>query len=167
MEKPPVEFIQAEHFRPGSIARIRRVVIHVNDGGLVARATANYFAGPRDGRGVSAHYVVGREGEIFQCVRDADIAIHAHDANADSIGIEHTAHVRPRVPPTDACYRASAQLVRWLSQQYGIPLDAVHVIGHAAADPKTTHTDCPNGAGWDWPRYFQLLTGRTMPRLVS
>jgi hypothetical protein len=59
--------------------------------------------------------------------------------------------------PTEAQYRASARLVAWLLRQYGIPCDREHVLGHAEADTKTTHTSCPN-AVWDWEAYMTMLS---------
>src|SRR5205823_9460425 len=42
-----------------------------------------------DSRKVSAHYVIDRNGDIYQMVDDADCANHCMGANAGSIGIEH------------------------------------------------------------------------------
>jgi N-acetyl-anhydromuramyl-L-alanine amidase AmpD len=38
---------------------------------------------------LSAHYVIDRNGDIYQMVNDADCANHCMGANAGSIGIEH------------------------------------------------------------------------------
>ena len=74
--------------------------------------TIAWFQDPR--AQVSAHYIIGREGEIYQMVRDSDKAWHAKDANANSIGIEHSAAAgnsmtRPRrFRPSPWCAGCSA-----------------------------------------------------------
>ena len=102
---------------------------------------------------VSAHYIVGQSGDIVQCVHDNDIAWHASAVNGDSLGIEHCASNVYHNPPVQAQYEASARLVCWLCNQYGIPLDRDHIVGHAEASPQDNH-DCPSAA-WDWDTYMQ------------
>jgi N-acetyl-anhydromuramyl-L-alanine amidase AmpD len=144
---------------------IRRIVIHITDGNANINSTIGWFQNPNqtDGKGktirASAHYVVGQDGEVVQMVHHNDIAYHATSANNDSIGIEHVARVARKIPgmdPTPIQYENSAALVRWLCEQYNIPMDRTHIIGHAQA-AKTTHQDCPN-AVWDWKYYMRLVT---------
>jgi N-acetyl-anhydromuramyl-L-alanine amidase AmpD len=132
---------------------ISRIVVHITDGGARIGGTIAWFQNP-DAR-VSAHYVIGQDGEIVQMVRHDDVAWHAGGANRDSIGIEHVANTRG-LAPTTAQYAASARLVSWLCNRYGIPVDRTHVLGHAEADPRTTHTGCPN-AVWDWEAYMNMV----------
>jgi N-acetyl-anhydromuramyl-L-alanine amidase AmpD len=166
-DMPDIEdFIPARYFRKGRTSPIRRIVLHIADGAGSARGTAEYFRDAPDNRPASAHYVVGRDGEIFQCVRDEDTAYHAHAANADSIGIENEARTPgekefgaddPGLPFTAANYRSLAQLVRALAAKYGIPLDREHIVGHSEVDADTTHSDCPQGQ-LDWPTFWAYLT---------
>ena len=140
---------------------INRVVIHITDGGTRINGTIGWFQNPNqlNRRGepihVSAHYVVGQDGEVVQMVPNNDVAWHANSANGDSIGIEHVANTRGLMP-SDAQYCASAALARWLCDTYNLPLDRVHVLGHSEADTRTTHSDCPN-AVWDWDHYMDLV----------
>src|SRR6202035_4385763 len=53
-------------------------------------------------------------------------------------------------------YWKSAELVVWLGQQLGIPMDKWYIWGHAEIDPTTTHKDCPKRA-LDWNTYFQAI----------
>lgn len=160
-------FIPARYFtRPARPRQINRIVIHITAGGSNINGTIRWFQDPASR--VSAHYIVGQDGEVVQMVRDGDIAWHAGSANHDSIGIEHVARPRgtlrrndPGLFPTQAQYCSSADLVRWLCRTYNIPLDRVHILGHSEADPHTTHTGCPN-AVWDWNRYMNLVTA-TVP----
>ncbi len=145
------------------------IVIHITDGGSNINGTVDWFSNPASG--VSAHYIVGQNGEVVQMVLNNDIAYHAHSANRWSIGIEHVARTPGTfkksdrgLAPTDAQYCSSAALVRWLCEKYAIPLDRAHILGHSEADPKTTHTGCPNSV-WDWSYYMSLVTsGECFPR---
>jgi N-acetyl-anhydromuramyl-L-alanine amidase AmpD len=169
------EYPQASRFEPANSANFRavsgtrtinRIVIHITDGQEKLNGTVSWFKDPS--ARVSAHYVVGRDGEVVQMVKHNDIAWHASSANGDSIGIEHVArsphewdkklgHPDPGMMPTDQQYCSSAALVNWLCGQFNLPIDRDHVMGHSEADPKTTHTDCPN-AVWDWDYYMGLVT---------
>ncbi|MFM0631241.1 N-acetylmuramoyl-L-alanine amidase [Paraburkholderia xenovorans] len=151
---------------------ISRIVIHVTDAPSTS-STVNTFTHP--GARVSSHYLVGQDGEVIQFVQENDIAFHAHGANGDSIGIEHVAIQRAgatykrsdgsslhfnHLPPTDAQYCASAALVTYLCDKYGLTPDRLHILGHAEVDPSTDHKACPSGADWDWDHYIRLVAGR-------
>ncbi len=160
----------ARNFRAGRRrgAVIDRIVIHITAGGPRINGTIAWFqdgerrdpetgvqAGPS-----SAHYIVGRDGEVVQMVRNADTAYHASSANSRSIGIEHNANKpyrlnRRDLPPTMEQYQASAHLVAWLAAQYSIPLDRTHIVGHIEATPSDNH-DCPSSY-WDWDTYMQCV----------
>jgi hypothetical protein len=173
---PAPEYPLAARFEPaaeGNFRRwtaaeprqVRRIVIHITDGGRLIEGTISHFRNPASR--VSAHYVVGQDGQVVQMVRHNDVAYHASSANGDSIGIEHVARAprtfRPDDPglqPTVAEYASSAALVRWLVDRYGVPLDRAHVLGHAEADPQTTHRGCPDAA-WSWATYWDLLAPPT------
>ncbi|MFZ5797123.1 MAG: hypothetical protein C4563_08540 [Desulfobulbus sp.] len=144
----------SENFRRVASKRaINRIVIHITDGRANINGPISWFQNPK--ARVSAHYVIGQDGEVVQMVRHNDVAWHAGRANGESIGIEHVANTRGLMP-TEAEYCASAALVRWLCDSYGIPVDREHILGHAEADSRTTHTACPN-AVWDWSYYMGLV----------
>jgi N-acetyl-anhydromuramyl-L-alanine amidase AmpD len=139
---------------------INRIVIHITDGGRNIDGTVSWFKNPA--ARVSAHYVVGQDGEVVQMVANNDVAWHAHHANGDSIGIEHVANKARGILPTEDEYRASAALVCWLCNQFNLPADRDHILGHSEADPKTTHTGCPNSV-WDWSHYMDLVQNACTP----
>jgi hypothetical protein len=160
-----LRFIQAKFYQPykgpAPTRRITGIVIHITDGPQrTALAIASYFKDPRGADGApvqaSAHYVVGQAGEIVQCVRENDVAFHAHAANAWSIGIEHCANTSG-LALTEIQYASSAALVRWLCDRYQISPDRTTIRGHAEADPRTTHKQCPDGAKWDWEYYMDMV----------
>ena len=150
-------------WRAGNGRQVRHIVIHITDGAGNARNTAQYFADGAEGRKVSAHYVVGRDGAVYQCVAEADIAFHAHTANATSIGIENSARTAGEwgngdagLPVTDDNYRATADLCRFLCHKWRLPADRSTLVGHNEIDAKTTHSDCPTGQ-WDWDRFMAFV----------
>ena len=170
LDTPAPEYPGASRFAPAHPSNYRavqaprqidKVVIHITDGGSRITGTIGWFQNPnqRNARNqpihVSAHYVVGRDGEVVQMVRHNDVAWHAGRANSHSIGIEHVANTRGLVP-TEEEYRGSAALVAWLCNCFSLPIDRTHILGHAEADPHTTHTVCPN-AVWDWDHYMDLV----------
>jgi N-acetyl-anhydromuramyl-L-alanine amidase AmpD len=168
------EYPQASRFEPADSGNYRavsgtrtinRVVIHITDGGSKINGTIGWFKSPA--AKVSSHYVVGQDGEVVQMVKHNDVAWHASSANGDSIGIEHVANTKG-LKPTPVQYCASAALANWLCNQFNIPLDRTHVLGHSEADPKTTHSGCPN-AVWDWNYYMGMVGSGTCddPSAVS
>jgi N-acetyl-anhydromuramyl-L-alanine amidase AmpD len=136
---------------------INRIVIHITDGGPNINGTISWFQNPN--AKVSAHYVVGQDGEVVQMVEHNNVAWHARRANGDSIGIEHCANTHGLMP-TEQQYCASAALVSWLCDQYGIPKDRTHILGHSEADTGTSHTGCPN-AVWDWEYFMGMVTSNS------
>ncbi|HEX4811515.1 MAG TPA: N-acetylmuramoyl-L-alanine amidase [Nonomuraea sp.] len=119
----------------------------------------------RNPRYVSWHYTIrSRDGHVAQHVATNDIAWHAGnwDVNTRSIGIEHEGYLaKGGTWYTEAMYRASAKLVRYLAGKHDIPIDRAHILGHdnvPGTTPKTVagmHED--PGPYWDWAHYFELL----------
>ncbi|WP_320781712.1 N-acetylmuramoyl-L-alanine amidase [Streptomyces sp. CRN 30] len=114
---------------------------------------------------VAWHYTLrSTDGHIAQHVKTKDVGWHAGNwyVNSTSIGLEHEGFLaRPDAWYTEAMYRSSARLVRYLAARYDIPLDRRHVLGHdtvpgaAASTIPAMHTD--PGPYWDWQHYFALL----------
>ncbi|MEU8586089.1 peptidoglycan recognition family protein [Streptomyces sp. NPDC048664] len=123
---------------------------------------------------VSWNYTVrSTDGQVAQHVRTEDVAWHAGNwyVNATSVGIEHEGFLAaPDAWYTEAMYRSSARLVRYLAARYHVPLDRQHVLGHddvpgpTASSVPGMHTD--PGPYWDWRHYFELL-GRPFHRTAS
>jgi len=66
------------HGRSGKSMVPKGVVIHyVGNPGSSALANRNYFENGSGGAGVSAHYIIGLNGEILRCVPDNECAAHA------------------------------------------------------------------------------------------
>jgi len=160
---------------------IDELVLHITEGGTdKAEITAhNAFGGPKYLQGgkwmqQAAHYVVGRDGTVVQCVRHEDVAFHAGPANEWTIGIEHNTRGGGSSKDTKlaaAQYTKSAELVLWLSRMLGFAPDRYHISGHSEVDPGTTHSSCPNRV-LNWDLYMaaisdqqEIAQGRTPMRL--
>jgi N-acetyl-anhydromuramyl-L-alanine amidase AmpD len=142
--------------RPSSYP-IQYIVIHVAQGSYAG--TIGWFQNCSSK--VSAHYVMrSSDGASTQMVLHKDIGWHAGnwDYNTWSIGIEHEGYVENCNYFTDTMYKASADLVRYLCDLYGIPKDRNHIIGHIEV-PGATHTD--PGPCWNWSYYMQLVNEQT------
>lgn len=126
-------------------ADIQYLVIHytANDGDT-AKNNADYFA--RENISTSAHYFVD-ENEVWQSVRDQDIAwhcgtrgtyYHPYCRNANSIGIELCSRVQNgKYFFQPGTIRNAQELARMLMDRYGIAAD--HVVRHY----DVTHKTCP------------------------
>ena len=159
---------------------ITTVVIHDMEGSY--SGSIAWFQNPA--AQASAHFDVrSSDGEISQQVYDGDTAWHAGNwsVNQHSVGIEHEGYAHTGSTWfTEAMYRSSAALVRWLTTTYGIPRDRSHIIGHyEVPDPNHSgwyggasnhHDPCDSWAGdptwhnniacyWDWAHYMDLVTG--------
>jgi|GEM_PF-1483324 len=139
--KPQIkEFIQSPNHSSRNGSGIDMVVVHCTE--IPLKETIKIFQNP-GGRQVSAHYVIARDGDIYQMVSDSDRAHHCKGANKNSIGIEHVGGETDSL--SDAQTEASAGLVRWLLEQYDIPKS--RVFGHDFApgyDRSKGGTSCPD-----------------------
>jgi hypothetical protein len=125
------------------------IVIHIAQGSY--SGTISWFKNPR--ANVSAHYVVGRRGQLAQCVRNEDIAWHAGNwrYNRKSIGIEHAGYAGRRW--TASMYRSSARLSARLCKRFNIPVHN-NIIRHRSVPGVATR--CP-GRGYSRRRYLRLV----------
>ncbi|WP_308164085.1 N-acetylmuramoyl-L-alanine amidase, partial [Nonomuraea sediminis] len=147
------------HDRMRGSRRIDYIVIHDTEGTYGGVASMVH-----DPQYVSWHYTIrSRDGHVAQHVLTRDIAWHAGnwDVNSRSIGIEHEGYLAKGTWYTEALYRSSARLVRYLAGRFDIPLDRAHILGHdnvPGTTPKMVsgmHED--PGPYWDWAHYFELL----------
>ena len=141
--KPAItKFIQSPNHSSRNGAQIQMVVLHCTEAPLKSTIAEFTNANP-NGRQVSAHYVIDRNGDIYQMVSDSERANHCRGANANSIGIEHVGTDRDTLE--DAQAKSSAALIRWLLEQYDIP--RTNIYGHDFApgyDRSRGGTSCPD-----------------------
>jgi MYXO-CTERM domain-containing protein len=170
---------------------VTTVVIHDMEGSY--SSAMSWFQNPS--AQASAHYLIrSSDGQITQMVHDADTAWHSGNSsvNHQSVGIEHEGFAHDGATWfTEAMYKSSAALTRWLTDTYGIPRDRAHIIGHyevpdashtTGGDPAHPgwygganhhHDPCDTWKGdatwhnvtacyWDWTHYMDLVNG-TVP----
>lgn len=135
--KPEVTWMPSPNFdaRPDGTA-IDMIVIHDTESPGVrdARTIWNHFATPKSR--VSAHYIIGKDGEIVQCVPDELRAWHCGESyykgrdhlNDSAIGIELVNAQTGDDPFTNAQYHSLVRLVAYLVNEYHVPLD--RIVGH-------------------------------------
>jgi N-acetylmuramoyl-L-alanine amidase len=145
--------------RPNDM-KINYIVIHDTEGSW--QTTLNLVQDPTY---VSWQYTMrASDGATWQHVKPNDVAWQAGNwyVNMHSIGIEHEGFAaQGSTWYTEALYRNSARLVKYLTDKYDIPIDRAHIIGHDKVPgtvPSTVagmHWD--PGPYWDWEHYFDLL----------
>ncbi len=106
--------------------------------------------------GVSAHYIIGRDGKIYRLVDEANISYHAGksslpdgrtNVNSTSIGIEI---ITTKVSsPTEAQYKAVVELVKDIKSRYQIK----YIQGHHQIAPGRK-TDPWN---FDWTKFNEMM----------
>lgn len=133
-----------DHSAPGRLEQRDLIVLHITEGPTAEGAIATFEASVHPKR-VSAHFVVDRDGTIYQLLSISDTAWHASQVNSRSIGIEHAA-IAGKLMVTDAQYQESSKLIAWLCKQMLIPCDREHVQGHNECSPKDGHVLCCTGA---------------------
>ena len=125
------------------------IVIHIMAGTLIG--TDNWFNNPKSQ--VSAHYGIGKNGEIHQYVKEEDSAWQAGtvsnpstllvkpgiNPNLYTIGIEHEGSESDVW--TEEMKNASAALIKNICMRWNIPIDRNHIIGHYQITSKKPN--CP------------------------
>jgi len=169
-----VPFLPSPHFnqRPEGV-RINLIVLHaisLPPGTFDFSIVRDFFQGTLDttvhrelstlaGLRVSAHFLVHRDGSIYQFVRCRDRAWHAgmscwqgvENCNDYSIGIEIMGD--EQVPFTSAQYREVARLCRCLMQCYP-DITKERIVGHQHVAPGRKWDP---GRQWDWQRFKRSL----------
>lgn len=114
------------------------IVVHIMAGSL--QGTDSWFASTESQ--VSAHYGIGKNGEIHQYVKEEDKAWHAGrvsnpsfklykqgiNPNEYTIGVEHEGTDLSKCPEIEL--QTSANLIKEICARWNIPIDREHIIGH-------------------------------------
>lgn len=127
--------------RPGTeLKKINGIVIHyVGNPGTTARANRSYFeslSSGADGVYASAHFIVGLDAEVLQCIPLTEISYASNHRNDDTIAIE-VCHPDDTGKFSGVTYRRVVDLTAWLCDQ--LDLTADDVIRHY----DVTGKDCP------------------------
>lgn len=160
IQKPSPNFTAGRKSR-----KILAIVNHITAG--LMPGTLSWLRNPA--AKASAHYLVSKNGEVFQLVKDEDTAWHAgivkqpdwplydgSNPNFYTLGIEHEALAGEGL--TEKQYQASLWLHRQLLKKWGIKLDREHIIGHYRIDGIDRKND--PGAAFPWDKLFQDLNNK-------
>lgn len=116
------EFLTVNPYsRPAEpLTEVRNIFVHYTaNKDTSAEQNRSYFEnlGITGERSASAHFVIGYEGEIIQCLPLDEIAYAVKTRNYDSISIE-CCFVDENGKFTDATYQSLLQLTAWLLREY-------------------------------------------------
>jgi len=159
---------------PGTV--VDTIIVHDTEtpGVRDAATIVNWFKHPRSL--VSAHYVIGKRGELVQCVPDHRRAWHAGPSKLDgrekvndfSIGIELVNAQTGRDPFTDAQHRTLALLTADLVTRFAIPRTRIVGHRHVTNYPQYKRDPADN---FDWTRFFTdvdaVIATRQVVRVAS
>ena len=105
--------------------------------------------------GTCAHFVIDRDGTIYQLVPLSTICRHTVGLNWTAIGIEHVGTSDASILDNPRQLQASLRLTLWLMHRYGISLP--NVIGHAESLTSPYHRErypawrCQTHGDWQHP----------------
>jgi N-acetylmuramoyl-L-alanine amidase CwlA len=134
----------------GDPSRVKYIVIHYVGAEGTAQNNCKYFYSTY--RGASAHYFVGHDGDIWQCVDDGDIAWHCGAStykhpecrNQNSIGIELCCRKGANWYFEDKTVEVAIELTKMLMGKYNVPVENVirhrDVTGKNCPEPYVTNT---------------------------
>jgi N-acetylmuramoyl-L-alanine amidase len=148
------------------------IVIHYTDSGDFA-SVWNTFAADvpdvelRELPGTCAHFVVDRNGTIYQLVSLAIMCRHTVGLNWTAIGIEHVGFSDAEILNDHAQLTASLRLVHWLRCRFHISIS--NVIGHnESLSSPYHHEDVPwlrTQTHGDWIHADMQIYRRLLRRL--
>jgi beta-N-acetylhexosaminidase len=126
------------------LVRPRVIVEHYTAGTTFASAWSTFASDSPDPElhelpGTCAHFVVDRDGTIYQLVPLTTMCRHTVGLNWTAIGIEHVGTSDAQILATRKQLQASLRLTLWLMQRYGISLP--NVIGHAESLTSRYHRE--------------------------
>lgn len=134
-KKPAMKYVQSPNYSSRNGVPIGMIVCHYTTSNN-ADGVISWLTNPN--AQVSAHYVIDREGNITQLVKEDYRAWHAYGNNVNSIGIEVCAEPGEKMTKTqDLVLR---DLCRYLCSEYPT-IDMV--TGHRFLY-KDNYTDCPH-----------------------
>lgn len=109
--------------RPGeALEKVKNIFVHYTaNPGTSAEQNRSYFENLKDTQetSASAHFIIGYDGEIIQCIPREEIAYAVKGRNYDSISIE-CCYLSEDGKFTEATYQSLLHLVDWLLYEYDL-----------------------------------------------
>ena len=147
VDLPIKEFVASPNYnsRPTSVD-VDSVVVHTTEGSLAG--TLSWLQNPASG--VSAHFVIAPNGDLYQMVNSRNRAWHATYYNSRSIGIEMVGYANAASTWNDENLATLAQVLAWSAVQFDIPVqrpagnaydypndtfNAAGIVGHSQIQP--------------------------------
>lgn len=110
-----------DYSRPGiELPEVRNIFIHYTaNAGTTAMQNRSYFEslGQTQERSASAHFIIGSDGEVVQCIPTKEIAYAVMKRNYDSISIE-CCYEREDGKFTQETYESLIEMTAWLLHKY-------------------------------------------------
>ena len=140
-EIPNTEFTTAMGNFETQRSPITQIIIHSTVG--TVQSAINTFG--KQGTKVSAHYIIGNDGKLWQGLEEYYTAYHSGslEVNRRSIGIEHEWY--QGIIPSNELYSMSAKLVADICKFYGLGTNRGVIKAHKEIVP----TQCPNAIDVD------------------
>lgn len=117
-----------EYSRPGDpLPEVTEIFVHYTaNAGTSAAQNRSYFEnlGITGETSASAHFVIGSEGEIIQCLPLDEIGYAVKEHNYNSISIE-CCYLREDGKFEDATYQSLIELLGWLMKEYDLGTSAI------------------------------------------
>jgi N-acetylmuramoyl-L-alanine amidase len=154
--KPAMIQHPSPNYRSTSVREISCIVIHstATDG---LSSPLNWLCDPRSK--VSAHFLIHKDGTIYQLVREDDVAYHAgvsewagrSSVNEFSIGIELVNRNTGYDPYPKEQVFACAKLVKYLCETHSIGIE--NIVSHEQVAPGRKN----DPLGFDWDAFREVL----------
>ncbi len=113
----------SEYNRPGTkLASVKNIFVHYTaNQGTSAAQNRSYFEnlGQTHERAASAHFIIGYEGEIVQCIPLDEEAYAVVERNGDSISIE-CCYLEEDGSFTQETYDSLIEMLAWLTDKYDL-----------------------------------------------
>lgn len=162
-----------EYSRPGEVLpEVKNIFVHYTaNAGTTAEQNKSYFQSLAETheRSASAHFIIGFDGVIVQCIPTAEIAYAVKERNYDSISIE-CCFLDESGVFTKETYRSLIELTAWLLHKYELrPEDVLRHYDEGGKNcPKyyVEHEDAWHQFLYDLEIYMENVTqaDSTMPK---
>lgn len=154
---PIVERYEAVHASPRR-AKITHILIHTGGGRASGAQLAKYLSNPGDGRRVSSHFSIGKDGDLYQICSLNKQAWHTSGKdpetgeyyNQESVGFDFAN--APGEEFTEEQYKTASKLCAYLVKKFDIDID--NIIGHDET-PYDNHGD--PGDLFDWDKFRAMI----------
>lgn len=106
--------------------------------------------------GIGYHFVIRKDGTVERGRPEWAVGSHAYGHNGHTLGI-HLSGDFNAAEPTEKQIEHCAILVANLCEDYDIPTDRDHIVGHGELDPEVTPKGCP---GLNLAAKLDLISGK-------